>query len=334
MPAGNPDIYDTDPQCTAAGHVAGPVEASSSRSTGSHSAGRDRDSPTTAVERSLRPSHGQEGAAPAALGKPAGMPPGPSAGVESPMQQLSAPSPPGSPMSPPARQHSHNAASGTLPRRGATSRLPSLRPPGPQGSAGDSPPPSRNGRSPGSADARSLNALLLGGGAARSGADAEPDAAQHHDVSPPSPWQQWRQQHPRGDAALDEAPTVNSLNRELRDPAAIRAAAAKLADRHLAENRAAQQRQVAEAGAPEAGQQQHYETQQQQQQQQDGPLYRPAAVAAHALAPDGAPQQENVLALKLTVVSGPSTDVSYVTAKDTRQVTTACSPAQNFLLLM
>lgn len=255
------------------------------------------------------------------------------------MQQQSAATQPGSPMSPLARQHSaHNTASGTLPRPGPASRLPTLRP-GPQGSAGDSPPPSRGGRSPGSTAARSLNALLLGS-AAKSGQDAELHA--HHAAAPPSPQRQWQQQHqqPPTGVQLDEAPTVNSID-VLRDPAAIRAAAAELADRRLAESLAEQQRQEAgSAHSPDSGQQhrlqqQHHQQARQQQhhQQLGGAPHEPAAAAAHMRRPHAtlgiAQSQENVLALKLTVVSGPSTDASYVTAKDTRQVPDARSLAQD-----
>lgn len=328
--------------------------------------------------------------------------------LESPQQmQQAGPGPqPGSPLSPVARQQltTCGSSAATMPRPNTLmSRLPALRG-GPQGSSsastasstsnpGDSPPPSRGGRSPSAAAARSLNALLLGspirGGGTEtafaqasrvssppSSAPQTPQGQQQHQQQPQHQHslqhqQQQRQQELAQEQSgnLSEAPTVSSLSVEMNDPAAIRAAAAELADRHVAETLAAQQRQSAESAeenrlpdspprqpdSPEwpSAQPQHQQQQPQQslqpphaqqqphQQHQhlprlkppiqppkpDAASYQPAAAAAAArqmLAPSAAdqsaPQPENVLALKLTVVSGPSTDASYITAKDTRQV--------------
>lgn len=83
------------------------------------------------------------------------------------------------------------------------------------------------------------------------------------------------------------------------DAAAIRAAAAELAERISA----ADQSSATSPGPPRFSQLRAVTPQ-------------PAATSKQ--------QESNVLALKLTVVAGPSTDTSYVTAKDTKQVTKCC----------
>lgn len=249
---------------------------------------------------------------------------------------------PGSPLSPVARQQ--------LDFHGSM-RLPALRA-GSASSGGDSPPPSRGMRSPGSAAPRSLNALLLGSPVRSGGTETAfsqvshsrastpgslplvPQKQEsHHQQQPQQQRQRQRQAPPHGER-LAEAPTVSSLSLEVQDPAAIRAAAAELAERHIAETLAAERRQAAEAIAqerpesdgppPHTGQHQHQHHQlaSQRQQPPGASAYQPAAASAAAkqqLHATGVPQPDNVLALKLTVVSGPSTDASYTTAKDTRQ---------------
>ena len=185
-----------------------------------------------------------------------------------------------SPESPTTPQGSHAASQNTLPRphTAQAPRLPSLQAPPPE-----LPKASGVPRSPGSAAAQGLNALLLSGGGSSGGSSASPTA---------------KHQWPLED--LDPAPTQplpddfrpsNSLAQAPCDPAAIRAAAAELADKVMADGGS---------------------------RQLDASPYAPAAQQpAHAPA---ARPDDNVLALKLTIVSGPSTDAAYVTAKDTRQV--------------
>jgi len=86
------------------------------------------------------------------------------------------------------------------------------------------------------------------------------------------------------------------------DAAAIRAAAAELAERISA----ADQSSATSPGPPRFSQLRAVTPQ-------------PAATSKQ--------QESNVLALKLTVVAGPSTDTSYVTAKDTKQVVIGRLPA-------
>lgn len=262
------------------------------------------------------------------------------------MQQASAGPQPGSPLSPMARQQMdfHGSAGPAFSRPAtAGTRLPALQS-GPASSGGDSPPPSRGGRSPGSAAARSLNALLLGspvrsGGTETAFAQAASRASTPGSSAPQTPQgeHQQRQQPHIGRGPIDqlgEEPTVSSLSVEMGDADAIRAAAAELADRHIAETLAAQ-RQAAERAArdemadsavlfvPQQQRQQHQHQQPPNQPPQGASSYQPAAASAAAarqLMAPSAPQPDNVLALKLTVVSGPSSDASYITKKDTRQV--------------
>lgn len=260
--------------------------------------------------------------------------------VDSLQMQQAGPQP-GSPLSPMARQQ--------LDFHSSSGRLPALRA-GPASSGGDSPPPSRGMRSPGSSAPRSLNALLLGSPVRSGGTETAFSQVSHSRASTPGATplmpqgqdshhhhhnhqqqQQQRQAPPPGER-LSQAPTVSSLSVEVQDPAAIRAAAAELAERHIAETLAAQQRQAAEAAArerpesdgqpPHADLHQHHQPAPHSQQPPGASAYQPAAASAAAqqrLHATSVPQPENVLALKLTVVSGPSTDMSYTTAKDTRQ---------------
>jgi hypothetical protein len=262
--------------------------------------------------------------------------------VDSLQMQQAGPQP-GSPLSPMARQQ--------LDFHGSM-RLPALRA-GSASSGGDSPPPSRGVRSPGSAAPRSLNALLLGSPVRSGGTETAFSQVSHSRASTPGSLplvaqepeshhqhvhhhhhhqqQRQRQAPPHGER-LAEAPTVSSLSLEVQDPAAIRAAAAELAERHIAEALAAEQRQAAEAAARErpesdglslhSDQHQHHQPASHSEQPPGALAYQPAAASAAAkqqLHASSAPQPDNVLALKLTVVSGPSTDASYTTAKDTRQ---------------
>jgi hypothetical protein len=252
--------------------------------------------------------------------------------VESPQMQQAGPQP-GSPLSPVARQQ--------LDFHGSM-RLPALRP-GPSSSGGDSPPPSRGVRSPCSAAARSLNTLLLGSPVRSGGTETAFAQASHSRASTPgstplppqgqdSHHQQQQRQAPPSGERLAQAPTVSSLSVEVRDPAAIRAAAAELAERHIAETLAAQQQQAAESALQGQSdvdvlrspleKHQHQQQASHSQQSHSALSYQPAAASAAAqrqLIGANVPRPDNVLALKLTVVSGPSTDASYTTEKDTRQ---------------
>ena len=164
------------------------------------------------------------------------------------------------------------------------------------------PPPSPSSRKGAGAvaAARGIDALLLNNGqpapAAQGvgAADARGGSSGSHYTSPGAALRQLdlRQGHRSLDPARTDSAAVATVPHP-RDAAAIWAAAAELADRIAADQSAA-------AAEPPRFSQLRAVTPQ-----------PPASTAQ---------QDSNVLALKLTVVAGPSVDTSYITATHTRQV--------------
>lgn len=168
------------------------------------------------------------------------------------------------------------------------------------------PPPSPSSRRGAAASAgRGIDALLLNTGDLAPGAHRSPVAADTASASILSLQGSPVSHLPDGSPSQLPPSPKPPLAPSSSDPAKIWAAAAQLADRVSADKDAASR---SSSGENTAGNSAGFP-----------PIFRPRAVTPQPSA-SAVEQDGNDLALKLTVVAGPGTDTSFITARDMRQV--------------